>query len=115
MHLERHLRDADATIPRPTVPGHLNGLAAQRQLEQGRTADMVAQRELEYQDLEDYYDRRERMSEQRLPAAAAADRLNQSGPMPPHSTATSSATWFGDQSAKANLGSNPTRAQTAAE
>jgi hypothetical protein len=44
--------------------------------------------------------------------ATAADRLNQ-GPQPPHSTPTSDATWWGDQSARANLGSNSTLRQIA--
>ncbi len=45
--------------------------------------------------------------EARFPSATAADRLNQ-GPQPPHSTATSSATWYGSQSALADLGREPT-------
>jgi len=48
--------------------------------------------------------------EARFPAATAADRLNQ-GPQPPHETPVSDERWWGDQSARANLGSNPTLRQ----
>lgn len=106
VYLERRLRDAGAMIPRSGFE-HLGGRAAQRHLEEGMTACMVAERFEALQVMDRYFDAVEELTEQRFRAAASADRLNQ-GAVPPHETPTSNAAWSG-----ANLGSNPSKVAAA--